>query len=222
MPEAPPVSRFVSLRNAFISGALLLAPLLVTILAFEKIIDLIGGTFRPVFFFYLPAALRDRPSLTVVWDILATLIVMVLVTILGYVSRYVFGKFFLSVFERLLLRIPGVSGIYTTVKQIVGTFGSQSRMFNQAVLVEFPRKGVWAVGFVTNRGQGELQARIPEEVWSVFVPTSPNPTSGFLVLMPRREIVELEMTAGEAMKLIISGGAIAPPWPAVRPSELAL
>src|ERR1700722_445305 len=166
MPDAPPVSRFVSLRNAFISGALLLAPLFVTILAFDKVIDLIGGTFRPIFFFYLPETLRDRPSLTVVWDILATLIVMVFVTALGYVSRYVFGKFFLSVGERILLRIPGVSGIYNTVKQIVGTFGSQSRMFNQAVLVEFPRKGVWAVGFLTNRGQGEPQAKIPEEVWS--------------------------------------------------------
>ena len=222
MPDAPPVSRFVSLRNAFISGALLLAPLFVTILAFDKVIDLIGGTFRPVFFFYLPETLRDRPSLTVVWDILATLIVMILVTVLGYVSRYVFGKFFLSVGERLLLRIPGVGGIYNTVKQIVGTFGSQSRMFSKAVLVEFPRKGVWAVGFLTNRGQGEAQAKLPEEVWSVFIPTSPNPTSGFLILVPRKEIVELEMTAGEAMKLIISGGAIAPPWTAVRQSELSL
>ncbi len=222
MPDAPPVSRFVSLRNAFISGALLLAPLLVTILAFEKIIDLIGGTFRPVFFFYLPETLRDSPGLTVVWDILATLIVMVLVTALGYVSRYVFGKFFLGVAERILLHIPGVSGIYNTVKQIIGTFGSQSRMFSKAVLVEFPRKGVWAVGFLTNRGQGETQAKLKDEVWSVFIPTSPNPTSGFLLMLPRREIVDLDMTAGEAMKLIISGGAITPPWTGTRQSELSL
>ncbi len=218
MPDAPPVSRFVSLRNAFISGALLLAPLFVTILAFSKIVDLIGGTFRPLFFFYVPETLRDRPSLEIGWDILATLIVMVLVTALGYLSRYVFGKFFLGLAERVILRVPGVSGIYSTVKQIVGTFGSQSRMFNQAVLVEFPRKGSWAVGFLTNKAPGELQARIPDEVWSVFVPTSPNPTSGFLLLLPRREIVELEMSVGEAMKLIISGGAIAPPWrPAAAP-----
>lgn len=218
MPDAPPVPRFVSLRNAFISGALLLAPLFVTILAFSKIVDLIGGTFRPLFFFYVPETLRDRPSLEIGWDILATLIVMVLVTALGYLSRYVFGKFFLGLAERVILRVPGVSGIYSTVKQIVGTFGSQSRMFNQAVLVEFPRKGSWAVGFLTNKAPGELQARIPDEVWSVFVPTSPNPTSGFLLLLPRREIVELEMSVGEAMKLIISGGAIAPPWrPAAAP-----
>jgi uncharacterized membrane protein len=219
MPDAP-ASRFVSLRNAFISGALLLAPLFVTLLAFGKIIDLVGGTFRPVFFFYLPASLRDRPSLTIVWDILATLIIMALITVLGYVSRYVFGKFFLATAERLLLRIPGVNGIYSTVKQIVDTFGSQKRsMFNQAVLVEFPRKGAWTVGFLTNRAQGEAQAKTAEDAWSVFVPTTPNPTSGFLVFVPRSEIVELEMTAGEAMKLIISGGAITPPWPSVRPVD---
>jgi uncharacterized membrane protein len=215
-----PVSRFVSLRNAFISGALLLAPLFVTLLAFGKIIDLVGGTFRPVFFFYLPASLRDRPSLTIVWDILATLIIMALITLLGYVSRYVFGKFFLATAERLLLRIPGVNGIYSTVKQIVDTFGSQKRsMFNQAVLVEFPRKGAWTVGFLTTRVQGEAQAKTAEDAWSVFVPTTPNPTSGFLVFVPRSEIIELEMTAGEAMKLIISGGAITPPWPSVRPVD---
>jgi uncharacterized membrane protein len=218
MPDAPPVSRFVSLRNAFISGALLLAPLFVTILAFSKIIDLIGGTFRPLFFFYVPETLRDRPSLEIGWDILATLIVMVLVTALGYLSRYVFGMFFLGLAERVILRVPGASGIYSTVKQIVGTFGSQSRMFNQAVLVEFPRQGSWAVGFLTNKAPGELQARLPEQVWSVFVPTAPNPTSGFLLVLPRREIIELEMSVGEAMKLIISGGAISPPWrPAAAP-----
>ena len=123
--------------------------------------------------------------------------------------------------ERLVLRIPGVSGIYTTVQQIVGTFGSKSRTFTKAVMVEFPRKGCWVVGFLTNRAQGELQARVTGEVWSVFIPTSPNPTSGFLVLVPAGEIVELEMTAGEAMKLIISGGAIAPAWPVSRQADPA-
>jgi uncharacterized membrane protein len=208
-----PASRFVSLRNAFISGALLLAPLFVTVLAFGKVIDIVGGTFGPVFFFYLPDSLRNRPSLAIVWDILATIIIMALVTALGYVSRYVFGKFFLSIAERLLLRVPGVGGVYTTVKQIVSTFGSQNRsLFNQAVLVEFPRAGCWTVGFLTNRIQGEVLAKAGEDIWSVFVPTTPNPTSGFLLFLPRREIVDLDMKAGEAMKLIISGGAVVPPW----------
>jgi len=81
------------------------------------------------------------------------------------------------------------------------------------VLVEFPRKGTWAMGFLTNRVQGEPQSRAGGEVWTVFVPTTPNPTSGFLIMLPPADIVELEMTVGEGMKMIISGGAVVPPWP---------
>ncbi len=209
-----PISRVVELRNAFISGALLLAPLVVTIWAFSKIIDLVGGTVRPFVFFYLPEAVRDRPSQAVVWDILATFIVIVLVTGLGYVSRDVFGRFFVSAGERFILSIPGVGAVYTTVKQVVDTFGSQKRTpFNKVVLVEFPRPGVYALGFLTNQAQGEAQLKSGQELWTVFVPTTPNPTGGYLLMLPPREIVVLEMTVGEGMKMVISGGAVVPPWP---------
>ena len=208
-----PESRFATLRNAFFSGLLLLAPLVVTIWAFGKIIDMVGGTFRPFFFFFVPAWLRDRPSLGLVWDILATLLVMVLVTVFGYVSRYFLGKYFLSVGERAIQSIPGVNSVYNTVKQIVETFGGSNRnIFSKVVLVEFPRKGVHSIGFLTNKAQGEAQAHTTAEVWTVFIPTSPNPTSGFLVLFPRDEITELEMSVGDGMKMVISGGAVTPPW----------
>lgn len=217
----PSPSRFVTFRNAFFSGALLLAPLVVTIWAFSKIIDLVGGTFRPFFFFYLPEALRDRPSLAVVWDILATLIVIGLVTLLGYVSRDVFGKFFVSVAERFMLSIPGVGAVYITVKQIVDTFGTHNRhMFRKVVLVEFPRKGAWAMGFLTNKIQGEPQSKVGGETWTVFIPTTPNPTGGYLIMLPSQDIIELEMTVGEGMKMIISGGAVVPPWPRVRSGQV--
>ena len=106
--------------------------------------------------------------------------------------------------------------------QIVDTFGTQNKnLFNQVVLVEFPRPGIWAIGFLTNKTQGEAQAKTAEEVWTVFVPTTPNPTSGFLILFPAREITPLEMSVGEGMKMIISGGAVVPPWPAVKAADLA-
>ena len=207
-------SRFASFRTAFLSGLLLLAPLVVTIWAFTKIIEFVGGTFRHLFFFYLPEALRDRPSLTLVWDALATVIVILVITLLGYISRYVFGKFFLGVGERFIQSIPGVNAVYNTVKQIVDTFGTHNRnLFNKVVLVEFPRKGSWSVGFLTNKSRGEAQAKTGNETWTVFVPTTPNPTSGFLLLLPRNEIVELDMSVGDGMKMIISGGAVVPPWP---------
>ena len=212
-------SRLVTFRNAFISGALLLAPLIVTVWAFAQIIALVGGTVRPLFFDRLPATLRDLPFL---WDVVSTISVVLIVTALGYVSRYVFGKFFVSIGERFMISIPGVSAVYNTVKQIVDTFGTQNKnLFNQVVLVEFPRPGIWAVGFLTNKTHGEAQAKTAEEVWTVFVPTTPNPTSGFLMLFPTRDIIPLEMSVGEGMKMIISGGAVVPPWPAVKAADLA-
>jgi uncharacterized membrane protein len=206
-------AHIVTIRTAFFSGLLLLAPLVVTVWAFTKIIDLVGGTFRPLFFFYMPEWLRDTPRLAILWDILATLIVIVLVTLLGYLSRYVFGKYFLEVGERIIQGIPGVSAVYNTVKQIVDTFGTQNRnLFSKVVLVQYPRVNVWTLGFLTSKEQAEAQTRTGREVWTVFVPTSPNPTSGFLLMLPRDEIAELEMSVGEGMKMIISGGAVVPPW----------
>jgi uncharacterized membrane protein len=221
-PHLVTQSRFVTFRNAFISGALLLAPLIVTVWAFTNIVNFVGGTFRPLFFFFVPETFRDRPSLTILWDILATIIVIILVTGLGFVSRYVFGKYFVSIGERFMLSIPGVSAVYNTVKQIVETFGTQNRnLFNQVVLVQFPRPGVWAIGFLTSKTQGEAQAKTTQEVWTVFVPTSPNPTSGFLLLLPRHEVTELEMSVGEGMKMVISGGAVVPAWPQTKAADLS-
>ena len=212
MPEdLPPASRLITLRNAFFSGVLLLAPLWVTIWAFRTIIDWIGGSFRPLYESYLPQSLQRIPFL---WDLVATIAVLLLVTALGYLSHYVFGKFFLSITERFIQNIPGVGTVYNTVKQVVATFGSQNRnLFSKVVLVEFPRKGVWTLGFLTGKGQGEAQSRAGTDIWTVFVPTTPNPTSGFLLMLPHDEIVELEMSVGEGMKMIISGGAVVPPWP---------
>ncbi len=218
LEPAPRPSRFVALRNAFISGLLLLAPLIVTIWAFSKIVDMAGGTFRPLYEHHLPASLQDIPFL---WDLLATFVVILLVTGLGFLSNYVFGKFFLSIGERAIQRIPGVGGLYNTVKQVVATFGTQNRnLFNKVVLVEFPRKGIWTVGFLTNTTQGEPQSAVGPEMWSVFVPTTPNPTSGFLLILPRQEVTELEMSVGDGMKMILSGGAVLPPWPAPKPDEI--
>ena len=208
-------SRFASLRTAFLSGLLLLAPLAVTWVVFSWLIDRVGGAFRPAFFFYLPDSLSSYPGVGVMLDLLTTAIVLLLITLLGYVSRYVITHYFGQLTERLIHNIPGVSTVYRTVKQIVDTFSAQKRnVFEKVVLVEFPRAGSYAVGFLTNRAQGEVQARTAEEVWTVFVPTTPNPTSGFLVLVPREQITELQMTVGDAMKLIISGGTVAPAWPA--------
>ena len=210
-------SKLITFRNAFLTGLLLLAPLVVTLWALRQIIEVVGGTFRPLFLMVLPDFLREQPGLVLVWDILATIIVVLLISLLGYISRHVLGKYILTAGERIMLSIPGVSAVYNTVKQIVDTFSAKQRnIFSKVVLVEFPRKGIWVIGFLTNKAGGEAQARTTEEVWSVFVPTTPNPTSGFLVFVPSREIVMMDMSVGEGMKLIISGGGVIPAWPAVN------
>jgi uncharacterized membrane protein len=217
---APVPSRLITFRNAFISGALLLAPLWVTVWVFRAVIDNVGGTVRPIYEGYIPERLQRLPFF---WDLAATAVVLLLVTLLGYLSHYVFGKFFLSLGERALQRIPGVGPVYNSVKQIVATFGSQKNTFSKVVLVEFPRKGVWSLGFLTSKTQGEAQSAAGTNTWTVFVPTTPNPTSGFLLMLPRHEVVELEMNVGDGMKMIISGGAVVPPWPtgAAKPIETA-
>lgn len=209
-----PTSKIITLRTSFFSGLLLLAPLVVTIWAFSQIVDLVGGTFRPLYEHYLPESLQRIPF---AWDLLATIVVLLLVTVLGYLSNYVFGKFFLRIVERFVQRIPGVGAVYNSVKQIVNTFGTQNKnLFSKVVLVQFPREGMWMIGFLTNKQQGEPHLCIGADTWTVFVPTSPNPTSGFLVVLPKNDIVELEMSVGDGMKMIISGGAVIPPWPAVK------
>jgi uncharacterized membrane protein len=216
-----PDSRLISFRNSFFTGLLLLAPLVVTLWALRGIIELFGGTFRPLFLYYLPAWLQERPALNLVWDIIATVIVVLLITGLGYLSRYFFGKYLWSITERAVQSIPGVNAFYNTVKQIVETFSTHKRdLFSKVVMVEFPRQGMWVIGFLTSQARGEAQIKTGADVLSIFVPTAPNPTSGFLLLVPRSDVVELEMSVGEGMKMIISGGAVIPPWPATKPPVL--
>ena len=127
---APPSSRLVKIRNAFFSGAVLLAPLVVTLWAFRQIIDLVGGPFRPVFFFYLPESIRNRTSLDVVWDILATLVVVALVTLLGYVSRAVFGK----VFQRIVMTVAEPGFLLTANLTPQDTFNIVRAMLTRGII----------------------------------------------------------------------------------------
>ena len=208
----PPTHRLATIRNAFFTGALLLAPLVVTLWALGKIIDVVGGTFRPLFESHLPESLQ---GLALVWDLAATVVIFALVTALGFLSHYVFGKFFLRLLERFIQSIPGVSAVYNSVRQIVATFGTKNRnLYNKVVLVQFPRAGTWTLGFLTNKTQSEAQLKAGVgELWTIFGPTTPNPTGGYLLMFPPSEVIELEMSVGDGMKMIISGGAVVPPWP---------
>lgn len=188
-----------------------MSPIAVTIYVFNILVTAIGGGFRNYFFFFVPDEWLARSDLQMVWNFLATLMVLVIITALGYLSRYVLGKVMLTMTERVIDRVPFINTVYNSVKQIVQTFSTQQKaIFQKCVMLEYPRKGVWVLGFLTSRSRGEPQARTSSDLCNVFIPTTPNPTSGFLLMVPVTEIIELQMTVGEGMKLIISGGAVVP------------
>ena len=202
---------FKAIRNAFISGLLVLAPVVVTVYVIRILVDSVGAPTAQLFFFFIPDEIFDKAVLSALLDILATLIVLILITLLGWFSRYFFGRFVVQMTERLITSVPFVKTVYNTVKQIIDTFAQQKRaIFQKVVLIEFPRKGVYAMGFLTGKGKGEVKSKTAIDIINVFLPTTPNPTSGYLVMVPKEDIRELEMTVAEGMKLIVSGGAVVP------------
>ena len=140
------------------------------------------------------------------------LITLAFLTLVGFLAAGLAGRTLVQIGERLLSRMPIVRSVYGTLKQIFETVLAQSsRSFREVVLIEYPRRGIGAIGFVTGPTQGEIQVRSEEELVNVFLPTTPNPTSGFLLFVPRRDLVHLDMTIEEGIKLVISGGIVAPP-----------
>ncbi|MBI2608296.1 MAG: DUF502 domain-containing protein [Deltaproteobacteria bacterium] len=138
--------------------------------------------------------------------------VVILLVVIGAFTRIYFVNYFISLGERFIGRIPLLSNLYSGLKQLLNTiFSSSKEKFNKVVLVEFPRKGIYAIGFVTGVSKGELQERTQQKVYNIFMPTTPNPTSGFYFMYPENEIIELDMTVEEAFKVIISGGIVSPP-----------
>ncbi len=204
-------SRFKSLRNAFLTGLVLVAPLVVTVWALRLVIGFVGGSITPLFSPYLPHALSHLPAL--IWDVLTTIIVLALITLLGYLSRVFLGQFVGAVAERFIQNIPGIGSFYNSVKQFIETFGAKDRtQFSKVVLVQFPRPGAYTIGFVTNKTHGEPHTHLAADHWAVFVPTCPSPVNGFFMFLPASELIELEMSVGDGMKTVISCGAVLPTW----------
>lgn len=212
---------FARLRKSFFSGLVLLAPIGITFFVFNWLVIKIGGSVRDPLLklFFIPQDLISKEGLSMLWNTLATIIVLLMITLLGFLSRYFIAKYVFTLGERFLNNVPIINTVYTSVKQIVETFSSQNRaVFQKVVLVEFPKEGCFALGFLTGDTKGEVQHKSPDFLQNVFVPTTPNPTSGFLVMIKSEHIQVLDMTVGQGMKLIVSGGAVAPPYPPVSES----
>jgi uncharacterized membrane protein len=196
-----------NLRNSFFAGLLIVVPVLASLL-------IIIGVFTWVTNFMIPDSLRQQ-MLTPLYRIIALVLFVAFTIGVGRITRLVVGKRMVSATETVIGRVPLLNKTYGFMKEISQTLLSgRKTMFQRVVLVEFPRPGVYSIGFVTSETGGEAQAKTRETVINVFVPTTPNPTSGFLILTPRQQVIDLEMTVAEGMKMVISGGAVVPPYPA--------
>jgi uncharacterized membrane protein len=199
-------------RNAFLTGLLVFLPLGTTIFVLDFILDLFK---EPALKLAIQLGLREENSffgLETLLALIGLVVGVIALTLLGYLSKYLLGKVFISTTEKVLDKVPFLNAVYRSVKQIVETFGRENRaVFKEVCLVEYPRKGCYALGFITADASSHVQEKVGDHMIYVFVPTTPNPTSGFLLLVPREEIYKLDVSVGDGMKMLISGGAVVPP-----------
>jgi uncharacterized membrane protein len=192
------------LKKFFITGLLVWIPLVITIWVIGLIVNTLGG-FVPDFLSSQALFHRHIPGFGFV-------LVVVVILVTGMLTANFLGRRLFTLWERLLNQIPLVRSIYSSVKQVSDTvLAPNGRAFRQAVLIEYPRKGSWTIAFLTGEPGGEVAGHLPGQHLSVYVPTTPNPTSGFFLIVPREEVIELRMTVDAALKYIVSMGVVAPP-----------
>lgn len=193
------------LRTFLLAGLIVVLPTVVSIYVLVFMFNILDSWFRSLMHYLLPNAGWSFAGVGVVISVSAILLV-------GWLTSSLLGRRMISFSDWLFLRIPLVRPVYKTVKQIMDAFLQPGNaVFQQVVLTQYPRLGVWAVGFITARMKGEVEQRIGKELIAVFIPTTPNPTSGVLILAPAEELVSLDMPVEDGIKLIISGGVVTPP-----------
>ena len=196
------------MRGYFLAGLLVVAPVGITFWLSWLVLSFIDARVTPL----IPEAYNPNTYVPFGIPGLGVLVLLVFITFIGALTRVLLGRWMVRGGEHLLSRMPIVRSIYGATKQIVETvLANQSDAFRQVVLFEYPRRGTWAIGFVTGKTVGEVQNVTSDDVVNVFLPTTPNPTSGYLLFLPRRDLVELSMSVEEGIKMIISGGIVTPP-----------
>ncbi len=211
----------VRLRNYFFTGLVICAPLAITAYLTWTLIEWVDSWVTP----YIPEAYNPESYLPFSIPGFGLLVALLLITLIGFLTANLIGRSIISYGEYLLSRMPVVRNIYSALKQIFETvFRENSDSFQSVALVQYPRQGIWALAFVATDTLGEVQARLDEaagQTISVFLPTTPNPTSGFLLFVPKEEVEIMDMGVEEAAKLIISAGLVAPEFQEAKDKALA-
>ncbi len=201
-------------RANFLTGLVVVAPIVLTLYLTWAFITFVDAKVVPL----VPAPYNPRTYIDADIPGFGLVIFVIFTSVVGYFAKRVFGKQLIRLGENIVSRMPVVRSVYNALKQIVETVLSQSKSsFRQACLVEYPRRDIWAIAFIATDTRGEiLEKRGGEEMVSVFLPTTPNPTSGFLLFVPKKDVIPLDMTIEEAAKLVISAGLVVPPTAAER------
>jgi uncharacterized membrane protein len=194
-----------TLQRYFLSGLLVFLPVVITLWFLGWVIGLLDSVLD-----VLPARLHPNHYLPFAIPGLGAVVTIGMIFFLGFLTKGVATRRFLAAWDRIFVQIPVFRGVYTAVQKLVQTFLGQSQSNRQVVMIEYPRKGIYTVGFAMGRAWHELEKKNETPLINVFVPTTPNPTSGFYLLMPANEVSPIEMTMEEALKLITSGGLITP------------
>lgn len=209
------------MKKFLIAGLLVWLPLAITVWVLSWLLSVLDGVFLTLLSLTQAVLPASAHAAIEQWRHVPGLGVLVLgvgLLLTGIFVTNIFGQWWVRQWDRVLQKIPIVKSIYSSVKQVSDTlFSSSGNAFREAVLVQYPRHGSWTIAFVTGAPGGEVAGKLPSDMLSVYVPTTPNPTSGFFLMMPRADVIELQMSVDEALKYVISMGVVVPPPPAPAP-----
>ena len=191
-------SVFSSIRNNFIAGIVVLIPIGITLYLTLFIIRISGRI--------IPKEINPNNYLPFNIPGVEIVIALIVITLIGWLSLSFLGKKFFEIFNNILKKIPILRTIYSAIGQMTETFTKSDSGQKSVVLLEYPRKGIWAVGFATKENLGIIKNKVKEDIINVFVPTTPNPTSGFLLMVPKKELIYLDVSFEQASKFIVSAG----------------
>lgn len=201
-------SLLAKLRNYFLAGILVTAPIAITIYVVWVFLKFLDRKITPI----IPYSYNPNTYLPVDIPGLGLIIAITFFIVVGWLTRNYFGRVLVRMSENIVERVPVINTIYGAIKQIFETvMASKSDAFKEVVMFEYPRKGIWVLGFVTGATKGEVQSLTSNDTVNIFLPTTPNPTSGFLLFLPKKDVIYLKMSVEEGIKMIVSGGIITPP-----------
>ena len=201
------------IRNYFLTGLIVIIPIFGSTW-------LIGWAFVKITNFLLPPTMMQTSEI-IFWRFISLLVLFLSIILVGLLAQNIVGRTLLGLGEKIVARIPFLSKIYVALKQISNALWGQNKtILRGVVLIEYPRRGLYSIGFATSESQGEVQEKTREKVINIFIPTTPNPTSGLLILVPEKDVTYLDMTIEEGLKLVISGGAVIPERRTKAPTEI--